>query len=129
MKKIASFVGIAAGILSMIFGFITFGKGVGSAPDYASFGADFYTYQYRATRYAASNLRDLSEIARFAGGALLVVIGLTLICYFLVKLSETGMFSRKPAVPASSQVTVAEAPAPAPEQPAEAENEEAVPTV
>lgn len=129
MKKIASLVGIGTGILSMIFGFITFGKGVGSTADYASFGADFYTYQYRATRYAANNVRDLSKIACFAGGALLVVLGLALICYFLIKLSETGFRSGKTATPAATAPAVLETPVSAPEQPAEAKTEETDPTV
>ena len=126
IKKIASLVGIGTGILSVIFGFVTFGKSVGDTPDYASFNADYYTYQYRATRYVAGNLRSLAKIAKFAGGALLLIIGLALICFFLMQLlnacKDDGkcpfrLAEKKPAAP--------EEPAPVPEEPMPAEPDEA----
>ena len=83
---------VAAG-LYMAFGFSKDYWGVSS--DSAEFGADFYTYQYKATAAAANNvehLGDLTEnVAEFgfrAGGFVVVGLGLAISCLFSVKLNE-----------------------------------------
>lgn len=54
-----------------------------SSTDYATFGADFYTYQYEATRAVASNaavtannLREMGHAQAHYAGVLFMVIGL-----------------------------------------------------
>ena len=57
--------------------------------DYASFGGDFYTYEYDATRVAArnaaataNNIRELGEFLAHGLGAALIAAGaLTFVCY------------------------------------------------
>ncbi|MBR1764412.1 MAG: hypothetical protein IJ746_03360 [Ruminococcus sp.] len=57
-----------------------------------AFGADFYTYEYDATRKAADNVDHLgyfvqSAVVFFA--IIIAVLGLIEIAYFGIKLSET----------------------------------------
>ena len=72
MKKKACFLGIAVAALLIIFGIIalcTAGHQFsysGSTASNTSFGADFYTYSYRATRYAANNVSKLGELTEEA---------------------------------------------------------------
>lgn len=60
-----------------------------TSTDYATFGADYYTYQYDATRAVASNaavtannLREIGHAqARYVGVLLMVIGALTVVCY------------------------------------------------
>ena len=61
--------------------------------DYASFGADFYTYQYKATTYAVSNLYSIGlyieDVVRIAG-YVIAAVGLVIFCAFGVRLGEAS---------------------------------------
>lgn len=60
-----------------------------TSTDYATFGADYYTYQYDATRAVASNaavtannLREIGRAqARYVGVLLMVIGALIVVCY------------------------------------------------
>lgn len=84
MKKHTVFpiIGIVFGVVIIILGLCTLG--MGSFVDHASFGGDFYTYSYRATRYAANNIFKLTK----AVGCLTISFGLFDIAYFGCKLFE-----------------------------------------
>ena len=91
-KKIWNLIGIILGLSILIFGLVLSGKEpyrYSSAPtDYATFGGDFYTYEYHATCAAAQNaaatasfLEDLVDFlmlalsgGTIAAGALITVI-------------------------------------------------------
>ena len=97
MKKIfgivISIIGILAGIASIAAGvsFAVSPSGSRSTKDprHAVFGADFYTYQYEATEYAAYNagataktVGDMSEkLALYAGAAFILAGVLTVLHY------------------------------------------------
>ena len=66
-------IGIVFGAIVIILGITLLGQG--DTAGHASFGADFYTYSYRATRYAANNVEELGEFAQGALGLLLLVAG------------------------------------------------------
>ncbi len=90
MKKIFSIVGIAVGAMIIIFGIVMIGMSIGSSYLLSTeFGADFYTYSYRATKAAADNVRALSRIAREGFGFLLIAIGATDVCAFGCKLADS----------------------------------------
>lgn len=73
--------GMVFGFVIIILGFVA--KDLGSYAEYASFGGDFYTYSYRATRYAANNLIDVID----AVGYVIISMGLFDIAYFGCKLA------------------------------------------
>lgn len=60
-----------------------------TAPQKASFGADFYTYIYDAARYAGVKIADygsaigaaMSEFVKLFGGVL-ILLGVTQVCFF-----------------------------------------------
>ncbi len=89
MQKIQKFFplgGIASGILSVIFGLSTWGMGVGYWEISQTYGGDAYTGMQNASAQAANNVQALAKLTRFGLGALLVVAGIALICYFVSKL-------------------------------------------
>lgn len=102
MKKTFSMAGIGVGIAIMILGLVlAFSKTVsysGEVPLDYSFGADFYTEQYGATRDAAINVNRLGNVVedgfniftRFTG-LFITFSGAATVCYFGVKLSETSV--------------------------------------
>ena len=82
--------GVLLGILVIVAGIIFMATPAkaygGSTPEYASFGADYYTYQYDATRDVASNVRvvteavnELSASVSLYAGAAFVVAGLLIL--------------------------------------------------
>ena len=98
-KKIFCILGMISGIaaagigLYMAFGFS--GDFSGNFTKMAEFGADFYTYQYDATRNAAENTRILGNFlesaARFAfltGGLITAAAGIAVFCFFGYKYTE-----------------------------------------
>lgn len=85
--KTFSIIGILSGILSVIFGIITFTKDTGSYAARESYGGDAYTGIQQASATGANNVQDLAEIVKFGLGALLIVLGIAIICYFSVKIS------------------------------------------
>ena len=85
-KKTWNLIGMALGIAILVTGLILiFALPISTNwdyADYASFGADFYTYQYKATKVVASNtaqisrgLENLSEAIATAFGVLLIAVG------------------------------------------------------
>lgn len=73
-------IGIVFGAIVIILGITLLGKG--DTAGHASFGADFYTYSYRASRYAANNLAVLIQAMAY----LLIAFGLFDIAFFGCKL-------------------------------------------
>lgn len=88
-KNMLSCIGILCGIVILIFGIVMLSQDVASRSEYASFGGDFYTYSYSATRTAANNIADLCDLFTKGIGFLLLSIGLTDICLFAGKLDFT----------------------------------------
>jgi len=78
---IFALVGMVFGVVMIILGFVA--KDWGSYADYATFGGDFYTYSYRASRYAANNLIDVID----AIGFVIISMGLFDIAFFGCKLA------------------------------------------
>ncbi len=128
MKKVFCIIGLVVGAHMMIFGFIVMGLEDGSTYLYSTtFGADFYTYSYRATRVAAENVGYLTIIVQKGLSFLLIGLGAMDICMFGCKLGE-GKKAKAAAPAAAVTETVKEAeevPATAEETAAPAEEETA----
>lgn len=93
INNIFSVVGVVAGIIAIILGIVVANSG--DYADTASFGGDFYTYSYKATRYSANNILEVIK----ALGYLLISFGLFDISYFgnkCVALLPIGLRERKP---------------------------------
>lgn len=98
MKKIFCICGIIVGIVMIIFGInaATFSGGMSfEFPEGYTFGADYYTEQYGATRAAAINVAYLGRFTQEAMifgisfmGKALAVIGAAVICFFGYKLGD-----------------------------------------
>lgn len=90
MKRFAYFMGIICGIFSIFQSFMISGLSVGGYEKSAIYGGDAFTGIQNASAQAANNLVCLSEITRSGFSALLLVIGVALICGFLAKFIEEG---------------------------------------
>ncbi len=89
MKKTFCVWGIVFGIIIVVFGIFVMMQNPGSNNMVStSFGADFYTYSYKATHEAAENIYYLSHIVRIGISLLLISIGITDICAFGVAMSN-----------------------------------------
>ena len=91
MKKAFSILGMIFGGVIVVMGIIVLTMDMGTHLDTASFGGDFYTYSYKATRAAANNVYYLEDIVRKGIGFLLIALGLTDICAFGSKLGSDRM--------------------------------------
>lgn len=81
-KKIVAIAGMAVGAVVVIMGIwcMMFECSYyGSYSDYASFGADFYTYSYQATMNAANNVQKLGYVVADAANAIVKAFGMLLI--------------------------------------------------
>lgn len=89
-EKTWSLIGMAVGLIVILIGFVFMATPADSytteSTDYASFGADYYTYEYDATRAAASNaavtannLRELSSKLALYSGMFFVVLGVLIV--------------------------------------------------
>lgn len=86
---IGMLVGLAILICGMVFATTPPESYSTDSTDYATFGGDFYTYEYDATRVAASNaavtaanIRELGKFLAHGFGATLIATGaLTFVCY------------------------------------------------
>lgn len=152
VKDLLNLAGAFVGIVMIIFGVIFIATPADSystkTTDYASFGADFYTYEYDATRAAATNaavtannLRELGEKVALYAGFAFIFSGLFAVLHFAKQLAEVDFVAalglkKKEAAPVFAQPVVAvaasavapetvEEAAPAAEQPAEAAEEAA----
>ena len=107
MKKVFSIGGICMGILIMIIGIcLAFGAAdahVGSSVDSsASFGADFYTYEYKATASAANSVKNMARSMESffrLSGFICLGFGGSIACYFGCVFADT-----KKNIPAVAQV-------------------------
>lgn len=77
-------IGIISGVAAIIIGISMIGTGDYAV--YTSFGGDFYTYSYKATRYAANNLCTIIDILAYFA----IVWGVYDISYFGCKLMENS---------------------------------------
>lgn len=97
--KILNIVGIVLGIAMILIGIIFINNppmsfNTISAKD-ASFGADFYTYQYEVTGYAvrntavtANNIRELGEKIALYAGTFFAMCGAFIALFFGVNLAK-----------------------------------------
>ena len=99
MKKKFSISGIVVGVIIVFIGVYTiFGfrmSYIGARPSSCTFGADYYTEQYGATRNAANNIAELGEFidesSDFAFriiGLVIIAFGCVTICYFGCQLAD-----------------------------------------
>lgn len=107
MKKTFSMIGIIAGaIIIIILGIVVLALDTGTTyVESASFGADFYTYSYKAIKIAAQNVGNLANIASKGIGFLLIAIGITDICVFGCKLAD---IKEPPSALPATPITVKE---------------------
>ena len=96
-EKTWAVIGLLLGIAVVVVGIVFMATPAAeygtNTPEYASFGADYYTYQYDATRDAAinvgvvaDNLRAMSEKLALYAGFGFVVLGLLLCLHYGQKL-------------------------------------------
>ena len=112
LAKIVCLVGILAGIVVIILGITVMDSFHGAWSDTSvSFGADFYSYSYKATARAANNVDELGDLLATAFGYLLIAMGLFDCCYFGLKFATVPKEISEPA----------------PEAPVSAEPEQEVP--
>ena len=91
MKKIWSYAGILAGILTIILGFTVLHHDYGHSTInhlYTSYGADFYTDIYRATVTCSNKLIEASYTLAKGFGYLLISLGLAETCLFGSKITR-----------------------------------------
>lgn len=96
MKKIFCIVGIIVGVIMIIMGFSVHGIQETTnyyLPDAFSFGADYYTDQYEATRDAALNvaylgydIQDYFNYGIATLGKFFALLGAVVVCFFGYKL-------------------------------------------
>lgn len=83
MKKALAVAGIICGIVAIILGCTILNADCGIWQDTTvSFGADFYTYSYKATARAANNVMDMANILRSGFAYLLMTLGTFEALYF-----------------------------------------------
>ena len=88
-NSIIAFIGgLFSGVVSIIFGIVCFCLDTGSYLSYQSYGGDAYTGIQHASAGTGNNVQDLAGIVKFGFGALLVVLGLALCCFFISKIIE-----------------------------------------
>ena len=83
---IASIAGIISGLLSIILGFVVMGYSDGYYEAATSYGGDAYTGIQNAAAQTANNVEDLAAIAKFGVSSVLIVLGLAIACFFVLKL-------------------------------------------
>lgn len=90
MKKICNMIcniiGVISGFISIIFAFVVKKMSIGSYENNYTYGGDAYTGMQNASAQAANNVQALADIVRTGLFALLFVIGVALICYFVSKI-------------------------------------------
>lgn len=84
MKKAALVIAILLGVLAIIVGIATMNMNETTVMNTAEFGADFYTYQYKATRAAANNLDLIYDMVSDCFGWLFIFIGGTDITFSIL---------------------------------------------
>ncbi len=123
-KKGLNMLGVLIGIAVIVFGVLCIANPADSystnSSEYASFGADFYTYQYQATTDAvrntavtANNIRELGEMIATYAGVAFIVAGLLIMIYFSktlvdIKIEKESLASPIAATPAVTEYAFAE---------------------
>ncbi len=83
IENIFSILGMIAGIVIFVLGVSTAGSASGlELSTSVEFGADFYTYIYKAAAVAASNISGTNVILAHGIGYLLIALGLIMLCVF-----------------------------------------------
>ena len=81
MKALAAKLGWVLSVVMVLMGILVMTGALdsldydGSTASNTSFGADFYTYSYRATRYAANNVDELGELVQQVSGLAMIFAG------------------------------------------------------
>lgn len=81
MKALAAKLGWVLSVVMVVMGILVMTGALdsldynGSTASYTTFGADFYTYSYRATRYAANNVDELGELVQQVSGLAMIFAG------------------------------------------------------
>lgn len=83
---IVSIIGAASGILSVVLGFILMTFSDGYYESSQSYGGDAYTGIQNAAAQTANNVEDLAAIVKFGASSLLIVAGIAIACFFILKL-------------------------------------------
>ncbi len=82
-SNVWSVLGILCGIAMIVFGIVVLSVDKGYTSDSsAAFGADFYTYVFRAAARTANNVKALIDVFKLGMGFLLLGFGLTDVCLF-----------------------------------------------
>ena len=115
MKKGINIVGIISGVLSIIFSFVVKGMPIGLYEFSETYGGDAYTGIQNAAAQTAVNVYYLADIVRTGLFALLLVLGIALICFFLsrmnidvkvvVKKADDSKKKATPATPTAAPTT------------------------
>ena len=127
-KKTWDLIGAILGIVILIAGIVFMSSAPDSystkTTDYATFGADFYTYQYDATRAVASNaavtannLREMGEAQAKQFGFLFMIIGALTVVHYgkkyftdyvheVVAVPEAPVAPEAPAAPEAPEVDI-----------------------
>lgn len=101
-------IGVIIGIVMIVLGIVFCAVPADSSytdyAEYASFGGDFYTYQYEATRIAAHNAADTANNVEAVGGMLALYAGaafifaglLVALAYLKLYFTEDGGLQEAP---------------------------------
>lgn len=83
-KRVFQIIALILGISMIIMGIVFLAAPAdyktGDHAEYASFGADFYTYQYKASRIVADNVADAAYNVQCLSRAIATYVGLAFIC-------------------------------------------------
>lgn len=88
-SKVFPVIGMLSGVLSFIFGLVVMVKDTGIQSYSEIYGGDAYTGIQNAAADTANNVKNLAEICKFGFGAFLIVLGMAIICYFAMKMSNS----------------------------------------
>lgn len=97
--KVITILGLAAGILSIIFSFIMLGLDAGYSHTDSAYGGDAYTGIQNAAASTARNIVSLATIVKFGLFAILFVGGLLTVLHFVKKLMEAKDTAVMPDTP------------------------------
>ena len=88
-SSVIAFVGgLFSGLLSIVFGIVCFCLDTGRYVSYETYGGDAYTGIQHAAAGTGNNVEDLAGIVKFGFGALLIVVGIAICCFFIAKIIE-----------------------------------------
>lgn len=90
-NKIAHIIGIISGVISIIAAFSIEGMYIGGTVDKYTYGGEAYTGIQNAAAQAGWNIYDLTYIVREGLFAILLVLGIALICFFTAQLTREDM--------------------------------------